>query len=62
MSYSGSETKLKFTESYLKQDQIVYTHGKVVKVYIGYEPGASGSNDNNPILKNCLFGAVSYFN
>ena len=40
----------------------MYTHGKVVKVYIGYEPGASGSNDNNPILKNCLFGAVSYFN
>ena len=56
LSHSGTKTKLKFTGSYLKQDQISYTHGKVVNVY---EPGASGSNDNNPILKNCLFGAVT---
>ena len=56
MSYSGTKTKLKFPGSYLKQDQISYTHGKVVNVY---EPGASGSNDNSPILKNCLFGAVT---
>ena len=56
MSYSGTKTKLKFPGSYLKQDQISYTHGKVVNVY---EPGASDSNDNNPILKNCLFGAVT---
>ena len=59
MSYSGTKTKLKFTGSYLKQDQISYTHGKVVNIYIVYELGASTSNDNDPTLKNCLFGAVT---
>ena len=59
MIYSGTKTKLKFTGSYLKQDHISYTHGKVVNVYIVYEPGASGSNNNNPTLKNCLFGTVT---
>ena len=36
-----------------------YTHGKIVNVYIVYELGASSSNDNDPTLKNCLFGAVT---
>ena len=31
LSYFGTKTKLKFTVSYLKQDQISYTHGKIVK-------------------------------
>ena len=39
LSYSGTKTKLKFTGSYLKQDQISYTHEKVVNVYIIYELG-----------------------
>ena len=60
MSYSGTKTKLKITGSYLKQDQISYTHGKVVNVYIAYEPSASASNDNDPTLKNCLFGAIKF--
>ena len=33
-------------------------YGYKVNVYIVYELGASGSNDNDPTLKNCLFGAV----
>ena len=36
-----------------------YTHGKVVNIYIVYELGASGSHNNDPTLKNCLFGAVT---
>ena len=59
LSYSGTKTKLKFTGSYLKQDQISYTHGKVVNIYIVYELGASSSHNNDPTLKNCLFGAVT---
>ena len=59
LSYSGTKTKLKFTGSYLKQDQISYTHGKVVNIYIVYELGASSSNNSDPTLKNCLFGAVT---
>ena len=36
-----------------------YTHGTIVNIYTVYELGASGSNDNDPTLKNCLFGAVT---
>ena len=35
-----------------------YTHDTIVNIYIVYELGASGSNDNDPILKSSLFGAV----
>ena len=28
-------------------------------IYIAYELDASGSNINDPTLKNCLFGAVT---
>ena len=59
LSYSGTKTKLKITGSYLKQDQISYTHGKVVNVYIFYELGAFGSNDNDSALKSGLFSAVT---
>ena len=34
------------------------THGTIVNIYIFYELGAYSSNDNDPSLKNCLFGAV----
>ena len=59
LSYSGTKPKLKFAGRYLKQDQISYIHGKVVNIYIVYELGASASNDNDPTLRNCLFGAVT---
>ena len=42
-----------------KQSTILYTHKKVVNIYIVYELGASSSKDNDPTLKNCLFGAVT---
>ena len=47
---------------YLKQgclkqlDNLTHSYGSIVNIYIFYEPGASSSNDNNPTLKNCLFG------
>ena len=34
-------------------------YGKGHNVYISYDLSASGSNDNDPTLKNCLFGAVT---
>ena len=36
-----------------------YTHGAILNIYIAYELGASSSHNNDPILKNCLFGAVT---
>ena len=59
VSYYGTKTRIKFTGSCLKQPKISYTHGKVVNIYIVYELGASSSHNNDPTLKNCLFGAVT---
>ena len=55
----GTRIRLKFSKSCLKQpNKLTYDYGHRVNVYIVYELGASGSNDNDPTLKNCLFGAV----
>ena len=59
LNYYGTKTRVKFIRSCLKQSRISYTHGKVVNIYIAYELGSSSSNVNDPILKNCLFGAVT---
>ena len=59
VSYYGTKTRVKFSESCLKQPKISYTHGTIVNIYIVYELGASGSNNNDPTLKNCLIGAVT---
>ena len=42
-----------------KTTKIPYTHGKVVNVYIVYELVASSCQNNDPTLKNCLFGVVT---
>ena len=55
----GNKIRVKFTRSCLKQsNKISYTHEKIVNIYIVYELESS-SNDNDPTLKNCLFGAVT---
>ena len=59
LSYYGTKTRVKFSESCLQQSNISYTHGKVVNIYNVYELGASSSHINDPTLKNCLFGAVT---
>ena len=53
LSYD-TKTRVKFTGSCLKQPNISYTHGKVVKIHIVYELGASSSHSNDPTLKHCL--------
>ena len=42
----------------LKQKYIP-THKKVVNIYIVYQLAASSSHTSDPIIKNCLFGAVT---
>ena len=59
LSYYGTKTRVKFTGSCLKQSKVSYTHSTTVNIYIVYEVGAASSNDNDPTLKNCLFGAVT---
>ena len=53
------KTNLKFTGSYLKQDQIIYTDGNIVNIYLVYKLCPSSSHNYDPTLKNCLFGAVT---
>ena len=61
INYVGNKIRVKFTASCLKQaNKLTYTYTKVVNIYIVYEMGASTSNDNDPTLKNCLFGAVTF--
>ena len=40
-------------------NKLTYDYGHRINVYIVYELDTSGSNDNDPTLKNCLFGAVT---
>ena len=59
LGFYGTKTGVKFTGSFLKQSTISYNHRPIVNIYIVCELGASGSNINDPTLKNCLFGAVT---
>ena len=52
------KVRVKFTGSCLKQPIILYTRSNIVNIYIVYELGVSSSHNNDPTLKNCLFGAV----
>ena len=51
--------RVEFTGSCLKQPKSSHTHSNIVNIYIIYELSAFGSNNSNPTLKNCLFGAVT---
>ena len=59
MSYYGTKTRVKFTGSCLQPPKILYTHGKVVNIYIAYKLIASSPHRDDPTLKNCLSGAVT---
>ena len=59
LNYYGTKTSVKFTRSCLKQSSHIFTHKKVVNIYIVYELAASSSHDSDPTIKNCLFGAVT---
>ena len=59
IDHVGNKIRLKFSGSCLKQPKPQYTYGKIVNIYIVYELGTSGPNNNGLTLKNCLFGAVT---
>ena len=58
IDYFGNKIRLKFKGDCLKQDKVTYTHRKTVNIYIVYELGASSSFNDDPTLKNSLFGTV----
>ena len=57
--YHGNKIRAKFNGSILRQPKISYTDRTIVNIYIVYELCTSGTNNNDPTLKNCLFGAVT---
>ena len=60
IDYRGSKVRVEFDKGCLKQsNNLTYDYGSRVNIYIVYELGASSSNDSDPTLKNCLFGAVT---
>ena len=60
IDYYGSKVRVKFNKGCLKQSyNLTYDYGWRVNICIVYELGASSSNDSDPTLKNCLFGAVT---
>ena len=60
LDYYGNKIRVKFTKNLLKQsNKLLYTHRKIVNIYIVYELGASTSRSSDPTIKNCLFGAVT---
>ena len=56
---NATKVRVQFTKSCLKQSDHIFTHQKIVNIYIFYELAASNSHTNHPTLKNCLFGAVT---
>ena len=60
MDHYGSKVRLKFNKGCLEQsNNVIYDYESRVNINIVYELGASSSNNSNPTLKNCLFGAVT---
>ena len=58
LRYYGTKTRVEFKESYLKQDKVIFNHGKIVNTYIIYEISKNINIIDYPTLENCLFGAV----
>ena len=58
--HNTDKIRVTFAGSCLKQsNKLTYTHRTIVNIYIVYQLGASGSNNSDPTLKNCLFSAVT---
>ena len=59
LDYYCTKTRAEFNGSCLKQDSVIFNHGKVVNIYIVYEISKSINIRDYLTLESCLFGAVS---
>ena len=59
LSCYGTKIRVEFNGSCLKQDKVMYNHGKIVNIYTVYEISKNHSISTYPTLEDCLFGAVS---
>ena len=56
LDYYGTETRVEFNGSSLKQDSVTVNHGKEVNIYLVFKISKSINNSDYPTLENCLFG------
>ena len=59
VNYYGTKTRVEFKGSCLKQDNVTFTHGKVVNIFSIYEISKSINISDYPTIEKCLFGAIS---
>ena len=59
LNYYGTKIRVQFIGSCLKQSNHIFTHKKIVNIYIVYDLATSSSHTRDPTIKNCLFGAVT---
>ena len=59
LDYHGNKISVKFKSCLRQSNKLLYTHRKIVNIYIVYELGASTSHSSDPTTKNYLFGAVT---
>ena len=59
LNYYGTKTRAEFNGSCLKQDKFTHTHRKIVNIYIAYKLTGSNSDENDPTVNYCLFGAAA---
>ena len=59
VNYYGTKTRVEFKGSCLKQDNVTFTHGKVVNIFSIYEISKSINISDYLTIEKCLFGAIS---
>ena len=57
IEFTGKKMHAKFKGGCLKQDKPAFNHGKIINIYLVYDL-ESNLNNFDPVLENCLFGAV----
>ena len=58
LDYYGDKTRVEFSGSCLKQDEVTFNHEKIVNIQIVYEIHKRINISDYLTLENCLFGAV----
>ena len=58
VNYAGTKTRVKFNGDCLKQEKILFDHGKIVNISVGCEVDRYVNTSSYSMLENCFFGAV----
>ena len=60
LNYLGTKIRVRYSGSWLKENKIIYNHGKIVHIYIVSEINKNyNTTSSDPTLENCLFRRVS---